>query len=107
VLKLLDRMADRSDRKRRTAEQDTKLTAIDAEELAARLKGKVIGQDDVIDQVAQILRRRGCRVDKAMGCGAGASGSNSRSPPTRGVAYLVVLGPARGPRVTSARAGCR
>jgi hypothetical protein len=27
-----------------------------------------------------------------MGCSAEASGSNSRSPPTRGVAYLVVLG---------------
>src|SRR5262249_30267939 len=38
--------------------KEAKLTAIDADELAAKLKARVIGQDDVIDQICRTLRRR-------------------------------------------------
>jgi ATP-dependent Clp protease ATP-binding subunit ClpA len=38
--------------------KSAKLTVIDAEALAATLKSKVIGQDEVIDQIARTLKRR-------------------------------------------------
>jgi ATP-dependent Clp protease ATP-binding subunit ClpA len=38
--------------------KNAKLTVIDAEALAATLKSKVIGQDDVIDQICRTLKRR-------------------------------------------------
>jgi ATP-dependent Clp protease ATP-binding subunit ClpA len=38
--------------------KSAKLTVIDAEELAAKLKSKVIGQDEVIDHICRTLRRR-------------------------------------------------
>jgi ATP-dependent Clp protease ATP-binding subunit ClpA len=50
---------ERRARKRREAERkEAKLTAIDADELAAKLKARVIGQDEVIDQICRTLRRR-------------------------------------------------
>ena len=50
---------DRRERERReAARKEAKLTAIDADELAAKLRAKVVGQDHVIDQVARTLRRR-------------------------------------------------
>jgi ATP-dependent Clp protease ATP-binding subunit ClpA len=38
--------------------KNAKLTVIDAEELAAKLKSKVIGQDEVIDHICRTLKRR-------------------------------------------------
>ena len=38
--------------------KNSKLTVIDAEELASKLKSKVIGQDDVIDHICRTLKRR-------------------------------------------------
>ncbi len=38
--------------------KSAKLTVIDAEELAAKLKSKVIGQDEVIDHICRTLKRR-------------------------------------------------
>jgi ATP-dependent Clp protease ATP-binding subunit ClpA len=55
---VLDAIARRERREREAAIKEAKLTAIDAGELAAKLKARVIGQDAVIDQVARTLRRR-------------------------------------------------
>jgi ATP-dependent Clp protease ATP-binding subunit ClpA len=38
--------------------KNAKLTVIDAEELATKLKSKVIGQDEVIDHICRTLKRR-------------------------------------------------
>jgi ATP-dependent Clp protease ATP-binding subunit ClpA len=55
VLDFIDR---RAKARRDAARKDAKLNAIDAEELAGKLKARVVGQDEVIDQVARTLRRR-------------------------------------------------
>ena len=52
VLALIDRWA------RRDEQRPAKLTTIDAHEFAAKLRARVIGQDEVIDQIARTLRRR-------------------------------------------------
>jgi ATP-dependent Clp protease ATP-binding subunit ClpA len=52
VLGMLDRWADRGQQK------PVRLTTIDADEFAAKLKARVIGQDEVIDHIARTLRRR-------------------------------------------------
>jgi ATP-dependent Clp protease ATP-binding subunit ClpA len=52
VLGMLDRWANRGQQK------PVRLTTIDADEFAARLKARVIGQDEVIDHIARTLRRR-------------------------------------------------
>jgi ATP-dependent Clp protease ATP-binding subunit ClpA len=50
---------DSRERSRREASlKDAKLTTLDAEELAKKLKARVVGQDRVIDQMARTLRRR-------------------------------------------------
>jgi ATP-dependent Clp protease ATP-binding subunit ClpA len=54
VLGLIDRLRDRMVGKPKPVE----LAPIDADEFAARLRARVIGQDDVIDQIARTLRRR-------------------------------------------------
>ncbi len=58
--------------------KNAKLTVIDAEQLAATLKSKVIGQDEVIDQIARTLKRRiaAKRPNKpvAVFCFAGSQG---------------------------------
>jgi ATP-dependent Clp protease ATP-binding subunit ClpA len=55
---VLDRLDRRERERREAARKEAKLTAIDADELAAKLRAKVVGQDYVIDQVARTLRRR-------------------------------------------------
>ncbi len=55
---VLDFIAHRERKQREAALKEAKLTAIDADELAAKLKARVIGQDAVIDQIARTLRRR-------------------------------------------------
>ena len=54
VLGLLDRLTRRNAETQRPA----RLTIIDANEFVAKLKAKVIGQDDVIEHIARTLRRR-------------------------------------------------
>ena len=56
VLRVLDRLADRLSGKAK--KQPETLTALDAEEFAAKVKARVVGQDEVIDQIARTLRRR-------------------------------------------------
>jgi ATP-dependent Clp protease ATP-binding subunit ClpA len=52
-------MIDRRERARReAARKEIKITTIDADDLAAKLKARVVGQDDVIDRAARTLRRR-------------------------------------------------
>ena len=74
VLGLLDRWTDRAAAK----QKPVRLTTIDADEFAAKLKARVIGQDEVIDQIARTLRRRllANRPNKpiAVFCFAGAPG---------------------------------
>jgi ATP-dependent Clp protease ATP-binding subunit ClpA len=54
VLALLDRWTGRAVAKQKSIG----LTTIDADEFAAKLKARVIGQDDLIDHIARTLRRR-------------------------------------------------
>lgn len=85
VMDVLDRLTDRGALERSYTTQQSALTVIDAEALAARLKAKVVGQTDVIDAVAGQLRRRiaARRKDKpiAVFCLAG--------PPGVGKTYLA------------------
>ena len=78
VLNWIEWLAHRVQKKNVEADKEAELVTINAEDLAARLKAKVIGQDHVIDQVAQILRRRVAarRPDKplAVFCFAGPPG---------------------------------
>jgi ATP-dependent Clp protease ATP-binding subunit ClpA len=54
VLARLDRLTKRAADKQKPVRPST----IDADEFAAKLKARVIGQDEVIDQIARTLRRR-------------------------------------------------
>lgn len=78
VMDVLDRLTNKSALVKAHEKQQEKLTTINAAELAAKLKAKVIGQDAVIDQIAAQLRRRVAakRKDKplAVFCFAGAPG---------------------------------
>ncbi|MGZ9110591.1 MAG: AAA family ATPase [Rhodoplanes sp.] len=78
VMDVLDRLTNKSALVKAHEKQTEKLTMINAAELAAKLKAKVIGQDAVIDQIAAQLRRRVAakRRDKplAVFCFAGAPG---------------------------------
>ncbi len=78
VMDVLDRLTNKSALVKAHEKQNEKLTTINAAELAAKLKAKVIGQDTVIDQIAAQLRRRVAakRKDKplAVFCFAGAPG---------------------------------
>ena len=56
ILRPLDRLADRMSGTAR--KQPAQLTVLDVDEFAAKLKARVIGQDEVIDQIARTLRRR-------------------------------------------------
>ena len=58
IMDILDKLTNKKQVEDAYAKQSGKLTAINAEELAAVLKSKVIGQSDVIDQISQQLRRR-------------------------------------------------
>ena len=78
IMDVLDRLTNKAVLTKAHEKQSEKLTVINAEELAAKLKAKVIGQDAVIDQIAAQLRRRVAakRKDKplAVFCFAGAPG---------------------------------
>jgi ATP-dependent Clp protease ATP-binding subunit ClpA len=75
---LLDRLTDRAALEQGWAKMERELSLIDAEKLAASLKARVIGQDEVIDHVTRTLRRRlsAKRPNKpvAVFCFAGAPG---------------------------------
>jgi ATP-dependent Clp protease ATP-binding subunit ClpA len=75
---ILDRLTDKAQLERDYQAKSAQLTTIDAEELATKLKAKVIGQNEAIDQIAAQLRRRiaAKRKDKpiAVFCFAGPPG---------------------------------
>ena len=78
IMDILDRLTNKAQLERGYEAKNAQLTTINAEELAAKLKGKVIGQNEVIDQIAAQLRRRiaAKRKDKplAVFCFAGPPG---------------------------------
>jgi ATP-dependent Clp protease ATP-binding subunit ClpA len=78
VMDILDRLTNKGQLERSYAAKNAHLATINADELATKLKARVIGQDDVIDQIATQLRRRlaAKRKDKplAVFCFAGAPG---------------------------------
>jgi ATP-dependent Clp protease ATP-binding subunit ClpA len=78
IMDILDRLTNKAQLERAYEAKDAQLTTINAEELAAKLKAKVIGQNEVIDQIAAQLRRRiaAKRKDKplAVFCFAGPPG---------------------------------
>ena len=55
---ILDRLTNKAQLERAYEAKSAQLTTINAEELAAKLQAKVIGQNEVIDQIAAQLRRR-------------------------------------------------
>jgi ATP-dependent Clp protease ATP-binding subunit ClpA len=75
---ILDRLTNKAQLERAYEAKSAQLTTINAEELAAKLKAKVIGQDEVIDQIAAQLKRRiaAKRMDRplAVFCLAGPPG---------------------------------
>jgi ATP-dependent Clp protease ATP-binding subunit ClpA len=75
---VLSRLTDKAALEKAYEAKSGKLTVIDAEEFAAKLKARVIGQDEVIDHIARTLRRRiaARRPNKplAVFCFAGAPG---------------------------------
>jgi ATP-dependent Clp protease ATP-binding subunit ClpA len=58
MMDILDKLTNKQKVEEAYAKQSGKLIAINAEQLAEALKSKVIGQNDVIDQISQQLRRR-------------------------------------------------
>jgi ATP-dependent Clp protease ATP-binding subunit ClpA len=58
IMDILDRLTNKAQLERAYEAKDAQLTTINAEELAAKLKAKVIGQNEVIDEIAAQLRRR-------------------------------------------------
>jgi ATP-dependent Clp protease ATP-binding subunit ClpA len=78
IMDVLDRLTNKAALQKAYDVKNRQLTAIDADELAAKLKARVIGQNDVIDRIAVQLRRRlaARRKDKpiAVFCLAGAPG---------------------------------
>jgi ATP-dependent Clp protease ATP-binding subunit ClpA len=78
LMDVLDRLTNKQTLEKAYDAKNRKLTAINAEELAEKLKARVIGQNDVINQIAVQLRRRlaARRKEKplAVFCFAGAPG---------------------------------
>jgi ATP-dependent Clp protease ATP-binding subunit ClpA len=78
IMDVLDRLTDRASLEKAFEARNRKFVTIDAAALAAKLKGRVIGQDAVIDSIAAQLRRRlaARRPDKpvAVFCLAGPPG---------------------------------
>ncbi len=58
IMDILDKLTNKQKVEYAYAKQSGKLVAINAEQLAEALKSKVIGQNEVIDQISQQLRRR-------------------------------------------------
>jgi ATP-dependent Clp protease ATP-binding subunit ClpA len=79
VMDILDRLTNKDALQKAYDAKNRQLTAINAEELATKLKARVIGQNDVLDRIATQLRRRFAarRKDKpiAVFCLAGAPGT--------------------------------
>lgn len=75
---ILNRLTNKDELEKKYQQKERETVLIDAEELAAYLKSKVIGQDPVADSVAAQLRRRFAarRKDKPIGvfCFAGPPG---------------------------------
>lgn len=82
---ILDRLTNKPELERKFSEHQHKTLVIDAAELAAFMKTRIVGQDKVIDSVSQQLRRRiaARRKDKpvAVFCFAG--------PPSVGKTYFA------------------
>lgn len=78
IMDALDRLTDKSALERAYEAKRAQLSVIDAADLAARVKSRVVGQNDVIDRLAIQLRRRlaARRKDKpvAVFCFAGPPG---------------------------------
>jgi ATP-dependent Clp protease ATP-binding subunit ClpA len=78
IMDVLDRLTNRSALEQAYESRSRRLITIDAEDLARRIKARVIGQDDAVGAIAAQLRRRiaAQRKDKplAVFCLAGAAG---------------------------------
>jgi ATP-dependent Clp protease ATP-binding subunit ClpA len=78
IMDVLDRLTDRAALEKAYAARERSLATIDADDLAVRIKSRVIGQDAVVDSIAVQLRRRlaAKRPDKpiAVFCLAGPPG---------------------------------
>jgi ATP-dependent Clp protease ATP-binding subunit ClpA len=78
IMDVLDRLTDKADLQQAYDAEHNRTAVIDAAELAARIKARVIGQDAVVDDIAAQLRRRlaARRPDKpiAVFCLAGPPG---------------------------------
>lgn len=78
IMDILDRLSNKREIERKYKNQADQTLIIDAAELATYMKTKIVGQDEVIDSVAQQLRRRiaAKRRDKptAVFCFAGPPG---------------------------------
>ena len=58
IMDILDRLTNKPELERKFSEQQQRTLVIDAGELAAYMKSRLVGQDKVIDSVSQQLRRR-------------------------------------------------
>jgi ATP-dependent Clp protease ATP-binding subunit ClpA len=78
IMDVLDRLTNRATLEQAYESRGQRLITIDAEDLARRVKARVIGQDDAVEAIAAQLRRRiaARRKDKplAVFCLAGAPG---------------------------------
>jgi ATP-dependent Clp protease ATP-binding subunit ClpA len=78
VMDILDRLTNRNALEHAYEARNQRLVTIDADDLARRIKARVVGQDEAVDAIASQLRRRiaAHRKDKpvAVFCLAGAPG---------------------------------
>jgi len=79
LMDVLQRLSDKSTLETAMEKRERELKTIDSDQLAAKIKSRVIGQDAVIDKIAAQLRRRlaATRPDHplAVFCFAGATGT--------------------------------
>ena len=105
IMDVLDRLSNKESLQKAYEAKHRQLTAINAEELAEKLKARVIGQNVVIDRIAVQLRRRlaGRRKDKpiAVFCLAARRASarriwprcwRKRSMPTKTICISLIWG---------------
>ena len=85
VMDILDRLSDKAQLEQSFTARSMRLSVIDAEQLARRIKARVVGQDGIIDRLTVQIRRRMAaqRADKpiAVFCFAG--------PPAVGKTHLA------------------